>query len=439
MKNVFFFWTIYTLLSILCAVFSYHFFIHNHYITTAFFFLLSIAFFGLAAWSVKKKSTDTENILSAMLHKDFGLSPQKEDGSPIKNQAVQLYYSLKNENKLLNSYKLLYESILEPLDIGFLILNQEHHEKWKVFFSNFKFLQILNAPKYNDWEYYEDKSPFFYKLIQKTKYQDSQQSIELNGENGIKEIYSVRTARVSFQQDIFFVVSIESVQNIIDRKEKNAWNNLMKVISHELLNTLTPINSLLQNLEFISQQKEISEEDKTDMQESLKMINAKSQQLLQFINSYRQVAELPKPQRQQTNLKQLIENTVQIFRQEFSSKKITCHLELESIEAHIDPKMMERVLTNLIANAIIATENCNKKILRIRLFKKDLRTVLSVEDSGKGIPLEIKDKIFMPFFTTREKGSGIGLTLAKSIVEAHNGYIKYSNIENESVFEVWLV
>lgn len=439
MKHHNFNWTSYMVLSIICAVLCYHFLIHNQYITGGFFIVLVIIFFVGATAIVKKKSKETENILSAILHKDFGLSPKKETDNPVKNQAVQLYYDLKNENRLLNSYKLLYESILDQLDIGFLILNQEQDEKWKLFFSNCKFLQTLNIPKYNHWEYYEDKSPHFYELIQKTNYQDSQQSIELYEAGGAKEIYSLRTARVSFQQDVFFVVSIESVQNIIDRKEKNAWNNLMKVISHELLNTLTPINSLLQNLEFISQQEQISEEDKTDMQESLKIINGKSQQLLQFINSYRQVAELPKPQKQQTNLKQLIENTVQLFRQEFISKNIICQLELQSLETVADPKMMERVLTNLIGNAIIFVEDCDTKKIAIRLYKKDFRTVLSVEDTGNGIPIEIKDKIFMPFFTTRQNGSGIGLTLAKSIIEAHNGYITHRNTEDGSIFEVWWV
>ena len=438
MKNYTLLWTIYMILSILSAVLGYHFLIHHQYVTGAFFMMLTFLFFSLAAVSVRKKSTETENILSAILHKDFGLSPQKTSDNPVKNQAVQLYYDLKNENKLLNSYKLLYEGILDQLDIGFLILKEEENVDWTVFFSNSKFLQTLQIPKYNRWEYYEEKSPRFYDFIQKMQYQDSQQSLELNDENGAKEVFSVRTARVEFQQEVFFVVSVESVQSIIDRKEKNAWNNLMKVISHELLNTLTPINSLLQNLEFISQQEQISEEDKTDMQQSLKIINTKSQQLLHFIDSYRQVAELPKPQRKQTNLKQLIENMQQVFRQEFASKEIVCIMELQPLEGFVDPRMIERVLTNLITNAILAVEESETKIITIKLYQKDLRTVISVGDSGPGIPSEIKEKIFMPFFTTRNGGSGIGLTISKNIAEAHHGYFTCRSLENGSIFEVWM-
>jgi nitrogen fixation/metabolism regulation signal transduction histidine kinase len=236
------------------------------------------------------------------------------------------------------------------------------------------------------------------------------------------------------------VISLESIQKIIDKKEKLAWNNLMKVISHELLNTLTPVNSLVHNLEYITEQEELTKEDQDDIKDSLKIINSKSQQLLHFIDSYRQVAELPKPKKTHFNLKNCVENVLKIFNTEFKNKNIEIVLNLKDFHIKADEKMIERVLVNLITNSIFALENLHtQKKISIELQDFNNRTLIKVEDNGGGIDEKIANKIFLPFFTTRQNGSGIGLTLAKSIMEAHNGYLTYRKTENGSSFEGWLI
>lgn len=105
-----------------------------------------------------------------------------------------------------------------------------------------------------------------------------------------------------------------------------------------------------------------------------------------------------------------------------------------------DEKMIERVLVNLITNSIHALEHSDYKEIIIKNHSKNHRQIVTVKDSGEGIDQQIQDKIYMPFFTTRQNGSGIGLTLAKSIMEAHNGYLTHRNSEeNGSVFEIWLM
>ena len=294
-------------------------------------------------------------------------------------------------------------------------------------------------PKYNDWEFDKEKSPNFYDLIESTNYRDSQEFIDISVKESSKQSFSIRTTRIESPDQIFCVVSLESVQKIIDKKEKLAWNNLMKVISHELLNTLTPVNSLIQNLEYLAQQDELNKDDQDEMKGSLQIINSKSQQLLHFIDSYRQVAELPKPKKTLFNLKTTIENVLQIFGSEFKSKNIKTFLNISDINLNADEKMVERVLVNLLTNSMHALSHSEKKEISIETQYLNNRTVIKIQDSGEGINDKIQDKIFLPFFTTRQNGSGIGLTLAKSIMEAHNGYIVYRNLEGGSVFEVWFV
>ena len=433
-------WIILVLLCMVFLFFGYDFFIAKKYITALLFSGIGFLFLGYSWILLNQKIAETEKIITSIRRKDFTLFPKEDDTNELKNEAVKLYYQAKNENTQLTSFKLLYENILAKQDIGFLILNKTTTKNdWNVFFCNPAFLNILQVPKYNDWEFYKEKSPNFYDLIESTNYRDSQEFIDISVKESSKQSFSIRTTRIESPDQIFCVVSLESVQKIIDKKEKLAWNNLMKVISHELLNTLTPINSLIQNLEYLAQQDELNKDDQNEMKGSLQIINSKSQQLLHFIDSYRQVAELPKPKKSLFNLKTTIENVLKIFGSEFKSKNIKTFLNISDINLNADEKMVERVLVNLLTNSMHALSHSEKKEISIETQYLNNRTVIKIQDSGEGINDKIQDKIFLPFFTTRQNGSGIGLTLAKSIMEAHNGYIVYRNLEGGSVFEVWFV
>ena len=433
-------WIILVLLCMVFLFFGYDFFIAKKYITALLFSGIGLLFLGYSWILINQKIAETEKIITSIRRKDFTLFPKEDDTNELKNEAVKLYYQAKNENTQLTSFKLLYENILAKQEIGFLILNKTTTKNdWNVFFCNPAFLNILQVPKYNDWEFYKEKSPNFYDLIESTNYRDSQEFIDISVKESSKQSFSIRTTRIESPDQIFCVVSLESVQKIIDKKEKLAWNNLMKVISHELLNTLTPINSLIQNLEYLAQQDELNKDDQDEMKGSLQIINSKSQQLLHFIDSYRQVAELPKPKKTLFNLKTTIENVLQIFGSEFKSKNIKTFLNISDINLNADEKMVERVLVNLLTNSMHALSHSEKKEISIETQYLNNRTVIKIQDSGEGINDKIQDKIFLPFFTTRQNGSGIGLTLAKSIMEAHNGYIVYRNLEGGSVFEVWFV
>ena len=433
-------WIILVLLCMVFLFFGYDFFIAKKYITALLFSGIGFLFLGYSWILLNQKIAETEKIITSIRRKDFTLFPKEDDTNELKNEAVKLYYQAKNENTQLTSFKLLYENILAKQEIGFLILNKTTTKNdWNVFFCNPAFLNILQVPKYNDWEFYKEKSPNFYDLIESTNYRDSQEFIDISVKESSKQSFSIRTTRIESPDQIFCVVSLESVQKIIDKKEKLAWNNLMKVISHELLNTLTPVNSLIQNLEYLAQQDELNKDDQDEMKGSLQIINSKSQQLLHFIDSYRQVAELPKPKKTLFNLKTTIENVLQIFGSEFKSKNIKTFLNISDINLNADEKMVERVLVNLLTNSMHALSHSEKKEISIETQYLNNRTVIKIQDSGEGINDKIQDKIFLPFFTTRQNGSGIGLTLAKSIMEAHNGYIVYRNLEGGSVFEVWFV
>lgn len=440
MKNFAWFWLVWSILSLVVCFLAFDAFWHQKHFTALILFGLAIAF-QVACWfSFNQKMRETEKLISAIQQKDFSLFPKISKDDELKSSAVKLYYQAKDEHKELYSYKNLYDSILDKMEIGFLILNKSTPEKeWNVFYCNPSFLRILKVPKYNSWAFYQEKAPEFFKLIEETNFEDSQDFIDISIQESSSQSFSIRTSKISNYQNDFCVISMESIQKIIDKKEKQAWNNLMKVISHELLNTLTPINSLVHNLEYLTEQEELTNEDQDEIKDSLKIINSKSQQLLHFIDSYRQIAELPKPKKSRINLRTSIDKVVKIFETEFKIQNIEVHLEIQDFFIQADESMIERMLVNLLTNAHLALQNQEQKHIRIHAFESNNRIVVSVEDSGQGIDPQIESKIFLPFFTTRSNGSGIGLTLSKSIMEAHNGYLIYRRLENGSAFEMWFV
>ncbi|WP_404985457.1 sensor histidine kinase [Chryseobacterium sp. M5] len=437
MKKQQFFWLLFILLAIVSGIFAFDFYSQNRWINCFLFSGISLVCIFLAQASALSYIQKTEKLLLAIQKKDFSLFPETDENSLVEN-AVKLYYHSKEEHLSHSSYKLLYEEILNQLEIGLMILSEKNNE-WEIFYVNPVFLEILEIPKYNHWNLYENKTPNFYKIIEQTQYENSQEFFDISINENTKQSFSLRTKKVQNVKNRFCIISLESVQKIIEQKEKLAWNNLMKVISHELLNTLTPVNSLIQNLEYIANQDVIEKEDQQDMQESLMIINNKSKQLLNFVDDYRQVAELPKPVFKTISLTHIVESALNFLKPEFKKNNITIVNSLENQVVFADQKMIERCLINLYLNAIFAVSNNNEKIIKTEIKTLNKRIIVSVEDSGIGIQKEIQDKIFLPFFTTRNGGSGIGLTLSKSIMEAHKGYLNYKALDQGSRFEIWFL
>lgn len=430
-------WLLFILLAIVSGIVAFDCYVQNKWINFGLFTIITIAWVVLAQISALSFIQKTEKILLAIQKKDFSLFPETEENNLVDN-AVKLYYQSKEEHLSLSSYKLLYEEILNQLEIGLMILSEKNNQ-WEVFYVNPVFLEILQIPKYNSWELYEFKTKEFYRIIEQTKYENSQEFFDISINENVKQSFSLRTKKVQNVKNRFCIISLESVQKIIEQKEKLAWNNLMKVISHELLNTLTPVNSLIQNLEYIANQEVVEKEDQEEMKESLKIINSKSKQLLNFVDDYRQVAELPKPVFKNISMTDIVASALHFLKPEFEKSQITISNSFENKMIFADQKMIERCLINLYLNAIYAFGDHSEKIIKTEIKTLNKRILLSVEDNGTGIPTEIKDKIFLPFFTTRTSGSGIGLTLSKSIMEAHKGYLNYKPLEEGSRFEMWFL
>ena len=208
----------------------------------------------------------------------------------------------------------------------------------------------------------------------------------------------------------------------------------MNVMSHEIINTITPISSLAENLDSLLQE-ELEDETFVEISQGLKIIKRRSYHLTSFVDTYRKLAELPLPQKEKIDLINVIQNTLLLFEQEFSSKKIKIKFN-NSTELYInaDKQQIEQVIINLLSNCLYALVDIDNPQITITLLQDNNRVHLTITDNGMGVSKEIKDNIFIPYFTTRKDGSGIGLTLSKSIIEAHNGSIHFKSEKGKTDF-----
>jgi len=380
-----------------------------------------------------------DRTITSILQNDFTSDFSKHKSYQNYSNLFKLYETLKNKENEQVSKDIIYRSILNNIETGIIILQKEGND-WNVFLMNDYFSKHFDVPKVSKWNYLKNHLPSLCQIIEEQNFQEIKTSLEIRVNQQDTQTFVMQTSRSEIYNRDYFIVLLESIQNVIEKKEKEAWVNLMKVISHELLNSITPIRSLSQNLQDLVQQETISAEDLDDMKSSVATMLRRSDHLQQFVESYRKLAMLPSPKKEKIELLKWIEDSLEIMSPLFKQEQIQVVNTIAfDRRLNLDPQQMEQVLINLLTNCIHTLKDTIEKQIVISSEIKEKRTFIMITDNGSGIEKEIESKIFLPFFTTRKEGAGIGLTLSKSIVEAHGGYLAYRNDEGKTTFVICLV
>ncbi|MCK5051789.1 MAG: ATP-binding protein [Candidatus Cloacimonetes bacterium] len=228
------------------------------------------------------------------------------------------------------------------------------------------------------------------------------------------------------------LVSIQNIQSELEEQEMAAWQKLIQVLTHEIMNSITPIaslsstiNELLKDIDTTDNKPQmIDDETVIDIRNSLKTITKRSTGLVHFVESYRNLTKIPKPKFDIIPIKEIFNNVHLLMEKDLKLKVIECVIDISppSLELTADEELIEQVLINLVKNAIHALSDIdNAKIILKAFLDKRGRIAVQVIDNGPGILNEVIDKIFIPFFTTKPEGSGIGLSLSKQILRMHGG------------------
>jgi two-component system, NtrC family, nitrogen regulation sensor histidine kinase NtrY len=245
---------------------------------------------------------------------------------------------------------------------------------------------------------------------------------------------SIHAATVRLQGRLVKLISIQNIHAELQEKELEAWQNLTKILRHEIMNSVTPIVSLISTMQDIVEQDILPETQQqeaiTDLREALETIKNRSKGIMNFVNAYRDYTTLPKPQFTTINVKELVTGVSQLLLPEMKQAGIFYHYNVESASAliHADIAQLQMVLINLLKNAMDALEPVQQPTINLNVsLTNNNQVCLEVTDNGPGIDSDAMDKIFIPFYTTKKKGSGIGLSLSQQIIQLHGGQIKVSN------------
>jgi signal transduction histidine kinase len=232
----------------------------------------------------------------------------------------------------------------------------------------------------------------------------------------------------------YTLVSLQNISSELDEKEIESWQKLIRVLTHEITNSITPISSLASTVreilldekdDFI-QLRKLDEDDIESIEGAITTIQGRSQGLLNFVEVYRNLTRIPKPNFRYFRIQEIFDRSRQLLKPKMDELGIDCGVRVFPPDLMItaDPDLLDQVVINLMLNAIDAVKNTDKpQISILATLNQSNRIVIDIQDNGYGIKPDILDKIFMPFFTSKKNGSGIGLSLSRQIMHLHKGSI----------------
>jgi len=376
-----------------------------------------------------------QKIIQSILHDDFSLD-LKESKFKIHNETLKLYKKIKAEKQLNDSKEILYHQLLNATSSGFLILKKTEDDR-KILFMNQHFQFIFGIPRSTSWKYLRKFIPKFCDTFEQFNFDEikSTFTIEIQGEE--RQTYIVQNSKTVIANETYDIIILDSIQRVIDSTEKDAWMNVMKVIAHEIINSLTPIASLASTTKLYFEADKLTPDDYADIRLSLDTIMNRSIHLQKFVDQYRQLTMLPDPVKTEVNIQKLIGEVYYVFQYELEEKNIDFVYDTSQVTiVNADRIQLEQVIINLLKNAIYSVAQENIRVIRVNIKEHTNRLQIIFEDSGALIDEAIVSKIFLPFYTTRKNGAGIGLTLSKNIIEAHNGYLYYKQSDNIKQFVI---
>jgi signal transduction histidine kinase len=331
------------------------------------------------------------------------------------------------------------QKILEMVDIGIIAYNLETGD---VLWSNDSFGEILDIPSFKNIRFVENRKPELFNTIFETYHREPDSLTIALQNDSIKILISDTVFQV--EADAFKLIVIQNIDETLNKNESESWKKLLSVMTHEIMNSIAPISSLAdtlqRNLQLAIEDPSEHHLELEDLNAGVKTIKNRSEGLLKFAKTYRSLSKVTNLNLQRVKISDVFENIQLLMEPSIKAKHINIEFNVSSpkLELDIDTHLIEQVLINLILNAVDACKNQDNGEIKVLASQNQNRDILiKVYDNGSGIPQDILENIFVPFFTSKTTGSGIGLSLCKQIMMLHKGRIIVKSVEGEgSVFSL---
>ena len=352
------------------------------------------------------------------------------------NRVNQQIQQLKIENSHQEQY---FRILLEHLATGIITYNN----KGFVLHANSSAMRLLSMDVLTHLQQIERVDQKLFLAIKNIK-PFERRLVAINTQHGEIQM-SLKATSFKTNDNELVILSIQDIKNELDEKELESWMKLIRVLMHEIMNSITPITSLSERLSKIYftgghpvLPKEVTEKTIATTLQGLNVIREQGKGLMSFVESYRKLTRVPEPEKKIFKVADLM-NRVQILYNSFEKNdRIELHISMEDpdLEIFADQNLISQVLINLVKNAVEANENNPAgKIMIVAGGDNHHHPEICVIDNGPGINEENLNEIFVPFFTTRQNGSGIGLSISKQIMRIHGGNLKVHSIpDKETIF-----
>ncbi len=405
------------------------------------FLLLIIGWLVLRLKSVNRKLS---YFFDSLDNDDFTLRFVEKKGLPserlLNHSLNRIKNIIQNTRLEIQQKEKYYELILTSINTGVIAMNP----KGFVTQSNRFALKLLGLNIFTHISQLHKVSSQLYTVFQHIKPGESQR-VSYTNERGTVQLL-INAASILIQGEEVRLLVINDIENEMDEKEIDSWIRLIRVLSHEIMNSIAPITSLSDTLLSLYRSPE-AEQDREDLKQNtingLQVISDTGKSLISFVESYRKFTRIPEPAKESIDLQEFIHRLIILCSMEPNFDQIAIHTQITpmDLKMYADPNLLGQVVLNLMKNAFQAMQAQPQGTLSITAEKEPLTNSIRIKisDNGPGIPPEIVNEIFVPFFTTKTEGSGIGLSLARQIMRAHGGNIKVSSIpHHETTFTLTL-
>jgi two-component system nitrogen regulation sensor histidine kinase NtrY len=388
----------------------------------------------VAVFELMKFTTSTNRkitrFLESVKYSDFAagfttdnhLGPSFRELNTAFNNVLEAFRKARSEKE---EHWLYLNTVIQHVSTGILSFDEEG----TIELINHVAKSLLRRPQIKNINELEDFEPGLNRLLKTIQ----------SGERGLYRMdnrvqLAIHATVLRLRGKNYKLVAFQNIQTELQQKEIESWQNLTKVLRHEIMNSMTPIASLTSTLNDILREEleqkgkifEISEEGVDDIHEGLKTIESRSQALIHFIDAYREYTSIPLPEKAKLPVYELLEEINGLMKIDIRKSNIGFSFEVspKSLTIEADEKQIQQVLINLVKNGVeAATGKGNGKVVIKAGADKNLRPFIEVHDNGHGIIPEALEQIFIPFYTTKSKGSGIGLALSRQIMQHHNGIL----------------
>lgn len=413
------------------AVFLGYYIHHPGYpVTISLLGLLLILETILLIWYVTRIRRDLLKLVLALKNEDPTLRFSKEGKDPYFN-AIH-----KGFNEIISNFKLVrldreaeqkfFEATINHIQFGILAFREEG----QVEMHNLSFLQLFDLERIGVLSDLEEVAPGLAQWMSSLEHgTESLKKFQVRG-RPFHLIFLASKMKI-LGRDLT-LVSVRDISREIDQNELEAWQKLMRVLRHEIVNSVSPIKLLAGSISG-RLNREMSEDELSEMKEGLETIHRRATGLSRFMDAYSNLYRVPDLQLIDCTPGKLLQRIALQYKEEFELRGIQYSVKFTENKGRIklDPQLMEQVMMNLVKNALEALSETKDPQLTLSARHEKGANILEVKDNGPGISADQLDHIFLPFYSTKEGGSGVGLSFAQHIMRLHGGRIHASSLEGK--------